>query len=115
MLPQPKHNFKPIAKAHEDYNLKLLSQMFSAGILGVRDTTDLFYREVFNNLSLPAHSKSELHHLDHPFAFRHGSIQPHGHEPEWGEQTDQDAVDDSGPARLEPSASTRGIRRSTCR
>ena len=68
----------------EQKNDMIMSKIMRAAELTVRECTDKLYFKVFDNLSLPAHTASELRRLDHPFAWRHGSYQPHGHEPIWG-------------------------------
>lgn len=50
---------------------------------GVTVTTGMFFNEVHSNITKSPHTPYQLKKLGHPFASRHGSIQPHGHTPQW--------------------------------
>jgi len=58
--------------------------IIEAAYLAMEDTINAIFDEVYKYLSLPAHSAKELRKLGYPFAARHGTIQPHGHEPKEG-------------------------------
>ena len=49
-----------------------------AAIRSLEAAGDLLHKEIVNNASYTDHSLSRLKALDHPYAFRHGSIGIHG-------------------------------------
>ncbi len=70
--------------------IKLKADLMDSAKKAVRETTDIFYKKVFDNISMPMHGSFPEQHYralgkfyDFPFAERHGGILPHGHEPTW--------------------------------
>ena len=49
----------------------------------VEETVKVFFASVQDNISKDPHTPYQLKKMGHPFAVRHGKIQPHGHTPDW--------------------------------
>jgi len=62
---------------------RIEKSLLTQGKVVISKYTNELHRGVVKNISMSPHSKLELMHLDHPFARRHGTIQPHGHTPLW--------------------------------
>lgn len=76
----------------------------------VKDTSDVFFDAVWQNVSLTPHGSNPAEHLfnlammDYPFAERHGTIQEHGHEPIWGVHVMTGELQDELSSKLEHAA-----------
>lgn len=80
-------NFKNIAQKKMD---ALKARVMDSAQKAVRETTDVFYKCVFDNISMPMHGSFPEEHYynlgkyyDHPFSADYPEILPHGHLPTW--------------------------------